>query len=154
MVKKAIAAFLLVSMFAWSEVALAPLLAMHAGHMRSGHEMTADMPSNHAHLHSAHQSEKAPGLPCCPGFHKAEPRPVVVILAGAPSCDDPHSCCFRQGPQNVPAPLREARRLSREIAPAMLVASIVMREAARIAPHDSTHELSPPADVFGMTLRI
>ena len=40
MAKKAIAAFLLVVIAAWAEMTMAPMFAMHAGHMRTGHELS------------------------------------------------------------------------------------------------------------------
>jgi len=153
MAKKAIAVVLLAAMVAWAEMALAPMLAMHAGHMRPGHEMATDMPAHHRH-DAEHQQAKAEGLPCCPGFHKAQPKAALVAVAGSPACDDPHSCCFRQGPQSVPAPLRDAQRLTRDVTPAVLAQSPPVRAAARTVPDDSALELSPPADVFGMILRI
>ena len=39
MFKKSIAAALLVVMVAWAEMALAPMLAMHAGHVHPAREM-------------------------------------------------------------------------------------------------------------------
>lgn len=143
---------LLVAMAAWAEMALAPMLAMHAGHMHPGHEMAADMPAHNRH-HAEHQRAKAERLPCCPGFHKSQPEAALMVSAGAPACDDPHSCCFRQGPQSVPAPVRNAQKTTSEIAPA-LVAELPACPTTRISFHDSAIELSPPADVFGMILRI
>jgi len=153
MAKKAIAVMLLVAMMAWAEMALAPMLAMHAGHMRPGHEMAADMPAHHGH-NAAHRQAKAEGLPCCPGFHKAQPEVAMIAITGAPACDDPHSCCFRQGPQSVPAPVRDAQKLSREIAPTVVAKLTPACHTARIVSRDCALELSPPADVFGMILRI
>jgi hypothetical protein len=153
MAKKAIAMMLLVAMVAWAEMAFAPMLAMHAGHMRPGHEMAADMPAQYGH-HAQHQQAKAEGLPCCPGFHKAQPEAAPMVSAGAPACDDPHSCCFRQGPQSVPAPVRDAQKMTRDITPALVAKLTPACQTARIALHDSTFGLSPPAVVFGMILRI
>ena len=153
MAKKAIAMMLLVAMVAWAEMALAPMLAMHAGHMRPGHEMAADMPAQYGH-HAQHQQAKAEGLPCCPGFHKVQPEATPMVSARAPACDDPHSCCFRQGPQNVPAQLRDAQKPTRDITPAVLAQSPPACATARVSLPDSVLESSPPADVFGMILRI
>jgi len=154
MVRKVIAVVLLVAMGAWAEMALAPMLAMHAGHMRPGHELAADMPANHSHHHSEHQQARALALPCCPDPHQAQPEAALIAADGAPACDDPHNCCFRQDPQSVPAPMRDVQKLSREIAPAAVVQLPPAREAAGFAPHDSALELSPPPDVHGMILRV
>ena len=154
------AAVLLVAIGAWAELAMAPMLAMHSGHMLPGHEMAADMPhhaAHHAH-HSQHeqaQHEQASAgqAPCCPGFHKTQPETALTLTSGAPACDDPHSCCFRQGPQSVPAQARDAQNLT-QIMPAMTAEAAPARATARLSPRDSALELSPPSDVFGMTLRI
>ena len=152
--KKGIAAILLVVIAAWAEMTMAPMLAMHAGHMRPGHEMAADMPAEHsAHHHSQH-AQAAAGRPCCPGVHAPEPADVMEMVSGAPDCDDPHSCCFRQGPQSMPAPARDVQRLAREMAPAAAVEISPERAAARSAIHSSTLLLHSPPDAFGMTLRV
>jgi hypothetical protein len=156
MVKKAIAAMLLVTMAAWAEMALAPMLAMHAGHMRPGHEMAADMPHG-THHHAAQHAEPAQmdsHRPCCPGLHEAEPAIVLEIASTAPGCDDPHSCCFRQGPQSVPAPVSDVQKMAREMAPATVVEITPVRPAANGAIPDRVLAVSPPPDVFGMTLRV
>jgi len=153
MAKKAIAAVLLVTMAAWAEMAMAPMLAMHAGHMRPGHEMAADMPAEYAtHHHTEHA--QMPGHPCCPGLHRAEPEDVLVLRAGDPACDDPHSCCFRQGPQSVPAPVRDLQKLAREMVPA---GAAIVRPAVVAAERAIGNEdlaFRPPPDVFGMPLRV
>jgi len=174
MPKKAIAAVLVMVMAAWAEMALAPMLAMHAGHMRPGHEMAQDMPAphsgrDHAGHHHAEQivSEqivsrqivtRAEERPCCPGLHKMEMAEVLEVTSGRPACDDPHSCCFRQGPQSVPAPVRDGQddwqRLARAMAPAVAVDASPVRSAARFAIRDSGLGLDAPAEVFGMTLRV
>lgn len=150
MAKKGIAAFLLVVIAAWAEMTMAPMFAMHTGHMRSGHEM-AVMPG---HNHAGHSHvEMASGLPCCPGLHKMQAVAVLAMFADAPGCDDPHSCCFRQGPQSVPAPARVARESARGVVlAARMEASPVPR--ARRAVTDISVELSPPVAVFGMALRV
>jgi hypothetical protein len=149
MLRKTLASVLLLVIAAWAEFALAPLLAMH-GHMAPGHETAADMPAHHAHHGMSGDSQK----PCCPGFHKVQPEAEFVLLSGAPACEDPHSCCFRQGPQSVPAPVRDVQNLTREIAPVTIAVAIPVLPTARFAPRDSKLSLSPPPDLFGMTLRV
>ena len=144
---------LLVAIAAWAEMALAPMLAMHAGHMRPGHEMAADMPAHNGH-HAQHQQAKAEGLPCCPGFHKAQPEATLMVSAGAPACDDPHSCCFRQGPQSVPGPVRDAQKVTRDITPTIVADLAPACETERIPLHDSVLESGSPTEAFGMILRI
>jgi hypothetical protein len=158
MLRKALAAFLLLVIAAWAEMTMAPMIAMHAGHMRPGHEMAADMPSNHAlphagHHHAEHQA-MAEGRPCCPVLHKIEPTEALEVASGSPACDDPHSCCFRQGPQSVPAPARDVQKFAREMAPAALVEIIPVRGAGRRSVQDNSPILSPPPEVFGMILRV
>jgi hypothetical protein len=152
--KKGIAAILLVVIAAWAEMAMAPMLAMHAGHMRPGHEMAADMPAEHSAHHHSQPAQAATGRPCCPGVHAAEPVEVMELVSGAPACDDPHSCCFRQGPQSVPAPARDVQRLARQMAPAAAVEINPERAAAKSAIHSTALILHCPPDVFGMTLRV
>ena len=155
MVRKSIAAFLLVVIAAWAEMTMAPMFAMHAGHMRPRHEMAADMPRQHAwHNHAGRGQAMAVGRPCCPGLHKMEPIAMLEVVSGNPACDDPHSCCFRQGPQSVPAPASDVQRLAREMAPAMAVAIHHERGTARRAVRDNLLALRLPPDVFGMTLRV
>ena len=133
MAKKAIAAFLLVVIAAWAEMTMAPMFAMHAGHMRTGHEMAADMPasvSGHHHPGHHHTGPQAAqvrderrqaehpqamveGRLCCPGLRKMEPVAMLEMVSGSPACNDPHRCCFRQGPQSMPA-LRAISRGWRE----------------------------------------
>lgn len=155
MAKKAIAVFLLVVIAAWAEMTMAPMFAMHAGHMRPGHEMAADMPPPHAGPNQAGHGKVMPdGRPCCPGLHKMGPVVAFEVVSGSPACDDPHSCCFRQGPQSMPAPVRGVQSLAREMAPAVAVEVNPERGAARRAVGDSVLALRPPPDVFGMTLRV
>jgi hypothetical protein len=157
MARKAIAAVLLLAIAAWAEMALAPMLAMHAGHMRPGHEMAADMPAEHAAHHHAEPAQIAAHR-CCPRFHKAESEGLLEFAASIPGCDDPHSCCFRQGPQSVPAPVREVKtgdqRLTQELAAAAAAETSPTRAVAVLVVADRPLALSPLPEVFGMTLRI
>jgi hypothetical protein len=156
MARKAIAAVLLLVIAAWAEMTLAPMLAMHAGHMSPGHEMAADMPMHHAgHHHSSPPPAKSTGHPCCPSLHRtAPPAEVLVLVSGSPACDDPHSCCFRQGPQSVPAPIRSLEKSTPDMAPAVITEVSPALGTARPALRDSALALRPPPDIFGMTLRI
>lgn len=155
MAKKGIAAFLLVVIAAWAEMTMAPMFAMHAGHMRPGHEMATDMPEHHAgHHHAEHHPAMVEGRPCCPGLHKTQPPAVLELVSGSPACDDPHSCCFRQGPQSVPAPARDVQNLTRTLAPSEAATVSPVFSAAKRATHDNTRTASPPPDVFGMSLRV
>jgi len=156
MARKAIAAALLISMVAWAELVLAPMLAMHAGHMRPGHEMAVDMPSGHAaHHHTAmDRAEPAPQRPCCPGIHESESKLAFELTAGISGCDDPHSCCFRQGPQSVPEPARDVQQLTQDVAPVMAAEVNPSPFPGKLPACDSTPTLSPPPDVFGVILRV
>ena len=155
MAKKVISAFLLVVIAAWAEMTMAPMFAIHVGHMRAGHEMAVDMPAEHAaHHHAKPHPAVAEGRPCCPGLHAPQPVAVLELVSGAPACDDPHSCCFRQGPQSVPALARDMRGLNRQMAPAEAVSGSRVLSAAKRVVRDNAPILSPPPDVFGMTLRV
>lgn len=171
MAKKAISALLLVAITAWAEMALAPMLAMHAGHMRMGHETVADMPAaqpghNHAAHHHSAQSpaqnsearnaeEATGGKPCCPHLQKSEPPVLLFVVEEGPGCES-HSCCFRQGPQSVPAQARDAETASRELVAALSseVEIDPSLDATRNVFRDRPVTLHPPPDLFSMTLRV
>jgi hypothetical protein len=153
MTKKATAAVLLVSVLIWAEMALAPMLVMHAGHMRAGHEMAADMPVEHA---AHHAPAEEMNHPCCPRVHKQTSDSTLEFAAGAPLCADPHSCCFRQGPQSVPAPAREPAgndQFAKHLLPASPL-TIPVNDGADREPSDCLLAPTPPSEVFGMTLRV
>ena len=148
MFKKSIAAALLVVMVAWAEMALAPMLAMHAGHVHPAREMAEHVAGQMA----AHHHVMPAGHRCCPGLGKTENTAPLEFAASSLPCQDEHRCCFQQGPQSVPAPA--SSRLSREIVPA---------EIAEFSPaHDAESHLSPatavavgpPPGQFGMVLRV
>ena len=154
MARKSIALALLIGIAAWAELALAPMLPMHAGHMRPGHEMAPDMPhANHHHGAPNGSDQTAGQMPCCPGLHHPEPAVVLEIASAMQGCDDPHSCCFRQGPQSVPA-ATDVQKLSRELAPVAIIE--VSNALPRVTPivADSIPAFSPPPDVLGMILRV
>src|ERR1700692_3295831 len=104
MVKKSIAAALLVAMVAWAEMALAPMLAMPA-HMLPGIDSV-----EHAVMHAV-----PAGHPCCPKIsttnNSEEQAPVAFGSSSLPFQDE-HRCCFRQSPQSVPAPVSAQQRLT------------------------------------------
>ena len=163
MAKKAIAGMLLLAMMAWAEMALAPMLAMQAGHMRPGHEMAADMPLEHpAHHHAAmhHVAQATEAAQtnsvrqCCPGLHTAQPEVVLELSAGLFGCDDPRSCCFQQGPQSIPVPAQDVQKLTRDVTPAVVAEVDPEQPAMRRPVSDSDLVLSPPPYVFGMILRV
>lgn len=154
MAKKVLAAFLLMVIAAWAEMTMAPMFAMHAAHMRPGHEMAADMPAEHAgHRHAEH-AQMAGGRTCCPGLRPSAPTPALELFSGSPACDDPHSCCFRQGPQSVPAPASNLQPLVRKMAPAETVTIAPTLADATISSRAHAATLSPPPEIFGMTLRV
>ena len=155
MAKRATAAVLLLSVLIWAEMALAPMLAMHAGHMRPGHEMAADMPAEHAAHHT--QSAEEMNHACCPRVHKKTSDDTLEFAAGVPPCADPHSCCFQQGPQSVPTLAREPAgndQLANELVLKALAQTNPATEAPGLGISDAAMALSPPSEVFGMSLRV
>jgi len=141
MVRRSIAALLLMSMTAWAEIALAPLFTIHASHL--------------VHVKAAPQEEHQhamPGHPCCPGGAQMIATTLQVKAANLP-CEEQHRCCFRQGPASPPTTAKEIR----DSAPEISVAS------AELWPNFGTfHSLLsltqpvvhiPPGE-FGVVLRI
>lgn len=151
MAKKLIAATLLVAMAAWSELTLAPMLTMRLEHMHPRHTATADYPPGQAGNSHAHTTG---AMRCCPGKHVAEAEIQLVAAADNLPCGDAHRCCFGQGPQSVPAPANDGRRLSRGTAPtpAAIVNSFVSIQVR--ATDESTPVLRAAPDLLGMTLRV
>jgi hypothetical protein len=144
MLKKSIAAVLLMVMVAWAEMALAPMFLMHAGHVHPARDVSEQKAAHHHVMPAGH--------PCCPGLGKTEGAVPTEFAVSSLPCQDEHRCCFRQGPQSVPAPV--SARLSREIAPA---------EIAELSPaHDAASHVSPatavalgsPPGLLGMVLRV
>jgi len=154
MANRTIAALLLIVIAAWAEMTVAPMLAMHAGHMRPDHEMAADMPANpntHQRPGAAHQSAKHA---CCPRLRKPNVESPVELVSGALGCADSHRCCFREGPQSVPALMP---RISGQKLRAIPLASIIDGSFAQppttVAMRCSAWSSGPPEE-FGMSLRI
>ncbi len=159
MIRKAIASALLVVIAAWAEMAMAPMLAMHAGHMLPGHETAADMPAApHAHHHhpeaESQQPQNVSHRPCCPGFHDVRLAIVLEVGSAAPGCDDPHSCCFRQGPQSVPATASSVQSLRRDATPAPAPEAMAACLTVTKTIPGNTVSVSPPPNIFGMILRV
>jgi hypothetical protein len=142
--KKSIAAALLVATVAWAEMALAPMLAMVAWHVHPAREMSEQKAAHHHVMPAGH--------PCCPGLGKAENTTPLELAAGGLPCKDQHRCCFRQGPQSIPAPA--SARLSQEIVPAEIAALSLAHDAeSHISPATAV-ALSPSPDLLGMVLRV
>ncbi len=146
MLKKSIAAALLVAMMAWAEMALAPMFLMHSGHVHAAREIPEAMAAHHRHVMPA-------GHPCCPGLGKIENTAALEVAASSLPCQDEHRCCFRQGPLNVPAPGSAGHRLSREIAPAEIAELSPPLAESHASPATAVAPGSPPGQ-FGMVLRI
>lgn len=145
MVKKSIAAALLMTMVVWVEMALAPMFFMHAGHVHPAREM-AEHKAAHHHLMAA-------GHHCCPGISKNENEDQFEFAASSMPCQDEHRCCFRQGPQNVPAPVSAGHRLSQEISPAEIAEFSPAHAESRVSPMTAVAPGSPPA-LLDMVLRV
>src|SRR5664279_891096 len=96
-IKKSIAAALLLATMAWAEISMAPMLLMHNGHFHSSHLVAQSMPAHHDHM--------VPGHSCCPQISPNETADRLNFRAETLPCQDEHRCCFLQGPQNVPAPV-------------------------------------------------
>jgi hypothetical protein len=147
-VKKSIAAALLVAMVAWAEMALAPMLAMPA------HILPGINSVEHAVMHD-HATPA--GDPCCPKIsttNKSEEPPWVGFNSSSLPLQDEHRCCFRQGPQSVPAPVSGQQRLSQETASAETAEIMpVGGKDSRVLPGIQC-ALGPPPSTMGMILRV
>lgn len=117
MVKKSIATALLVAIVAWAEMALAPMLAMPA-HMLPAFVTPAIAFIEHAAMHD---HAMPAGHSCCPKIsapnNSEEQAPVEFGSSRLPFQGE-HRCCFRQGPQSVPAPVSAQQKLSQRTASA------------------------------------
>jgi hypothetical protein len=152
MVKKTIAAAMLIAMVAWAEMALAPMLAMQ------GHAHSPSAIDEHAAMHHhAMNHALSAGHACCPKIgvtSKAEDLDPVEVASGTLPCQDSHRCCFEQGPQNVPAPVNGGQKFSQEIAPAEDVEyAVAVGGAFRSFPGIELAP-GPPPIAFGMVLRV
>jgi hypothetical protein len=146
MLKKSIAAALLVVMMAWAELALAPMLFMHGGPVHAAAEMAKHV-ADHEHAMPAGHHH-----PCCPAIGKTESVNPIEFAASSSPCDDEHRCCFRQGPQSVPGPV--SSRVPRELAQVEPVAVGPAHTVDSRLPPTLLDALGPPPDQFGMVLRV
>ncbi|MGA8541839.1 MAG: hypothetical protein WB566_20210 [Terriglobales bacterium] len=145
MVKKSIAAALLTVMVVWAEMALAPMLAMHAWPSHSASEIHEFATADYA---------MAAGHPCCPGISKTEDAaaPIEFAANGLP-CQNEHRCCFLRAPYNVPAPANTGRRILREIAPLEIAEFSPARAESFVSPTTAAAP-GPPDGLLNMVLRV
>jgi hypothetical protein len=146
MVKKVIAALLLLAIPAWAEIMLAPLIIMHAGH---------NQPAHAAGLHPAgHNHVMTMAHACCPGLKTSgEATPPIEIRASGLPCEDEHRCCFRQGPQGAPAPASARIRISPEMVSLQIAALKPELRSSSLFAIPAERGLPPPA-LFSTVLRI
>jgi hypothetical protein len=150
MVKKSIAAVLLLAMVAWAEIAMAPMFIMHAWYMHPAREVAEH---NATHSHTTHRDPMPAGHPCCPGLGKTGNAALLEFAASSVPCQDQHRCCFLPGPQSVPAPVTAGRGLSQEIAPAE-IAELSPAQAESQVALTTAVAVSPPPGLLGMVIRI
>jgi len=149
MMKKSIAAVMLVTMVAWAEMAMAPMILMHAGHVHAVVEMAEHVA---AHRGAAHHHVMLAGHACCPGLGNLENTVLLVFAASGLPCQGQHRCCFQQGPQSVPAPASSRHRLSQEIAPAEIAQLSLTHAESHVS--SAAVALGPPPSLLGMVSRI
>lgn len=157
MAKRLTAAVMLLVIGAWAEMALAPMLLMHAAHMHPGHHMAVDTSAHASHHHApvemaAHSRCSGEHGPEHPGVEPA--IEVSPLLADSPLCDDPHNCCFRQGPQSVPAPASDLQQLARKIAPATRLFLDPPDSNRKSFVDEGALPLRAPPNIFGVILRV
>jgi len=145
MVKKSIAAALLVAMVAWAEMAMAPMILMHAGHVHPAREMAEHKAAHHHFMPASH--------PCCPGLRNTGNTVSLEFASSGLPCQEQHRCCFQQGPQSVPAPAGAGHRLSQEIAPAEIAKLSLTHRESHVSPAAAV-ALGPPPSLLGMVLRV
>ncbi len=145
MVKKSIAAALLVAMVAWAEMALAPMFLMHAGHVHPAREVAEHMAAHHHVMPVGHL--------CCPGPGKTGETAPVEFAAVSLPCQEQHRCCFLQGPQNPPAPVSSRYRLSQEIAAAEITQLSPAQAESHVTPATAVVP-GPAPGLLGMVLRV
>jgi hypothetical protein len=147
--KKFIAAVLLLGVGTWIEMALAPMLLMSAEHLHSAAEVAEHGAFHHHVMPTGHA--------CCPKIGatgRTEDSGLAEVASSSLPCQDEHRCCFRQGPQSVPAPVRAGQRLSQELA--------LAEEPGFVPTPDSeSHVFSvpefgpgPPPGLLGMVIRV
>lgn len=144
MVRKSIAAFLLLVVAAWAEVLVAPMFTMHALHYHPAHVLP--QPATHQHAAAAVHS-------CCPGLRAGVGLPPALEFAATTEpCADQHRCCFRQAPQSAPVPAGD-RKPSRELA--VIAVPVLASAPAKLPPvaPPLVRELSSSA-TLSMILRV
>lgn len=148
MLKKAISAALVVVMMSWAEMAMAPMLAMHVWQSRPTHEMAANLAAHHHHAMSAEH-------PCCPKIEAKKTEDVAPVKFAVSSlpCQDQHRCCFVQGPQNVPTPVKAGQQLSQEVSLVETVELTPVPVRAHIPLDPGVAPGSPP-DLLSMIFRV
>ncbi len=144
MMKRSIAAAVLVVMVAWTEMALAPMFVMHVWHVHPAREM-----SDHK---AAHDHTMPAGLPCCPGLGKTADASLRGFAASGLPCQDRHRCCFQQGPQSIPAPVSVS--VSQEISPAEMADLNPASDTESHVSHVAAIALGSPPSLLGMVLRV
>ncbi len=144
MIKKSIAAALLVVMVAWAEMALAPMFVMQVWHVHSAREMS----SNGA----GHDQSMPAEPPCCPGHGKTEDAARLEFAASGLPCQDHHRCCFQQGPQSIPAPV--SARVAQQIFPTEMVDLNPASDTESRVSAAPVIALGSPPSLLGMVLRV
>jgi len=143
---------LLLVTLAWAEMTMAPMLAMHSGHMRSGQKKAANVSGPSAHQQRGHTH--AAGLLCCPGLRTTETATDSEMISDSLPCADGHRCCFRQGPQSVPAPPSSEEKLAHEMGPASVTTPSPLVVAPNRTLEHGSFALLFPSSPFGVQLRI
>ena len=146
MVKKSIAAALLVCLVAWAEMALAPMFFMHAWHLQPPSAV-----AEHRALH--HQGVMPAGHPCCPKISQIENALPLQFAASGLPCQDEHRCGFLQGSHNPPAPVSARHRLSRVIAASEIAEFSPAHPESRISSIAAVAPIPPPG-LLDMVLRV
>ena len=146
MVRKSLAGLLILVVGAWAEMVVAPMFSIRVAHLHPARDMAQAMAAHDHAMPAAH--------PCCHGFKGALGAiPTLEFAAAVLPCSDQHRCCFRQGPQSAPAPVRATADDSREIAAINFSSTAPTIQTAPAASVPVAFVL-PPLDIFGVVLRI
>src|SRR5208337_3268234 len=145
MLKRSIAAALLVIMVAWVEMAVAPMFVMHIWHVHPARDVSEHVAAHHHAMPAGH--------PCCPELQRTGNLAPIEFAASSLPCQDQHRCCFLQGPQSVPAPVSAGRGLSREMAPATIAEFSPVHAEWPVSPATAVAP-GPPPGLLGMVLRV
>ena len=153
MVKKSIAAALLVVMVAWAEMALAPMLAMPA-HMLPAIVTPAIITAGHSAMHD---HAMPAGHPCCPKIgmpNKSDEQVAFEFGSSRLPYQDQHRCCFRQGPQSLPTPVSSQPRLSQGTASAETAEIRSARDSESLIFSGIQFALGSPPSTMSKVLRV